>query len=165
MRPVMRVYADTSVFGGAFDEEFQPDGALFFDLVRNRSLELVVCSTVRDELGNCPPAVWNLYRELAAYAKVVEVTRDAFDLQAAYIAARVVSARCETDALHVATATVSGCAMIVSWNFRHIVNYRRIPMYNAVNALNGYGQIAIHSPLEVVADEGDRQEQEGIRLR
>ena len=90
------------------------------------------------------------------------VPREAVELRSAYIAAGVVSPKCQTDALHVATATVSGCAMIVSWNFQHIVNYRRIPMYSAVNALNGYGPIAIHSPMEVVADERDRQEQEDV---
>ena len=162
MRPVMRVYADTSVFGGAFDEEFQPVGALFFDLVRSGVLKLVVCATVRDELEAGPPNVRELYREMRGLAETVNVPREAVELRSAYIAAGVVSQKCQTDALHVATATASGCAMIVSWNFRHIVSYRRIPLYNAVNALNGYGQIAIHSPLEVVADERDRQEQEGI---
>jgi len=43
--------------------------------------------------------------------------------------------------------------MIVSWNFRHIVHYQKIPKYNAVNVLNGYAPIAIHSPLEVIPDE------------
>jgi len=38
----------------------------------------------------------------------------------------------------------------VSWNFKHIVNFRKIPLFNAVNVLKGYRQIAIHSPLEVI---------------
>ena len=37
-----------------------------------------------------------------------------------------------------------------SWNFRHIVNFQKIPRYNAVNTLNGYKEIAIYSPLEVI---------------
>ena len=54
------------------------------------------------------------------------------------------------DALHVALATIAECNVIVSWNFKHIVNFRKIPLFNAVNMLNGYRQIAIHSPLEVI---------------
>ena len=54
-----------------------------------------------------------------------------------------------------ASATVSGCVMIVSWNFRHIVNYRRVPLYNAVNVVSGYTPIRICSPLEVVDDEDE----------
>lgn len=54
------------------------------------------------------------------------------------------------DALHVAIATVADCDVIVSWNFKHIVNFQKIPMFNAVNVLNGYKPIAIHSPVEVI---------------
>jgi hypothetical protein len=53
----------------------------------------------------------------------------------------------------VALATVSQASLIVSWNFRHIVNFNKIPMYNAVNTLHGYNRIAIYSPLEVIEDE------------
>jgi len=38
----------------------------------------------------------------------------------------------------------------VSWNFRHIVHFEKIPLYNAVNVLNGWGHIGIYSPLEVI---------------
>jgi hypothetical protein len=57
------------------------------------------------------------------------------------------------DALHVALATVARCAMIVSWNFKHIVSFRRIPLYNAVNKTNGYSEIGIFTPQEVIEDE------------
>jgi len=52
--------------------------------------------------------------------------------------------------LHVAVATLSQASLIVSWNFKDIVNFQKIPMYNAVNTLHGYKEIAIYSPLEVV---------------
>ena len=54
------------------------------------------------------------------------------------------------DALHVALATVAGCASIVRWNFQHIVHFQKIPLYNAINALQGYQPIAIYSPREVI---------------
>ena len=65
-----------------------------------------------------------------------------------YIELGVVPERSLADALHVAMATVSECELIVSWNFKDIVHFEKIPKYNAVNVLNGYGQIDIHSPLE-----------------
>jgi len=46
-----------------------------------------------------------------------------------------------------------------SSDFRHIVNFRKIPQYNAVNAREGYGSLAVHSPLEVT---GDDLEEEGL---
>lgn len=62
----------------------------------------------------------------------------------------VVTPKSMDDALHVALATVSSCNLIVSWNFKHIVHFDKIPKYNAVNTLNGYGPIGIFSPMEVI---------------
>jgi hypothetical protein len=41
----------------------------------------------------------------------------------------------------------------VSWNFKHIVNFKKIPLYNGINLTHGYAAIAIHTPQEVIADE------------
>ena len=74
----------------------------------------------------------------------------ALKLQKAYIDADILSEKYSTDALHVALATVSKVSLIVSWNFKHIVNFQKIPMYNTVNKLRGFDDIAIYSPLEVI---------------
>lgn len=49
--------------------------------------------------------------------------------------------------------TVCQCQLIVSWNFKHIVNFQKIPQYNGVNMLHGYGPLAIHSPEELTVDD------------
>jgi hypothetical protein len=55
----------------------------------------------------------------------------------------------------VAVATVSACEVIVSWNFKHIVNFRRIPLYNTVNKVVGYEEIGIFTPREMIEDEDE----------
>ena len=60
------------------------------------------------------------------------------------------------DAGHVAAATIGGADLIVSWNFRHIVHFDKIRQYNAISVLNGYHEIDIRSPAEVI----DYEEQE-----
>jgi hypothetical protein len=77
-------------------------------------------------------------------------TEDMFVLQQQYISAGIVTEKSTEDALHVAIASVAKCDLIVSWNFKHIVHFEKIPKYNAVNVLNGYGQIGIYSPLEII---------------
>jgi hypothetical protein len=56
----------------------------------------------------------------------------------------------------VALATVHGCRLLLSWDFRHLVHFERAPQYNRVNVEHGYPPIGIHSPLEVIQldDEG-----------
>lgn len=152
----IRTYADTSVYGGLHDEEFAEDSRRFFDQVRGGRFALVTSAVVDDEVEEAPPEVRSGYRTLLSHATVVEVTEEALDLQEAYLAAGILTPTWEDDALHIALATIHGCELIVSWNFRHIVHFQKIPQYNAVNALHGYDKIAIHSPSEVISNDEEQ---------
>jgi len=152
---ILRVYADTSVFGGVFDEEFSDGSRTFFDQVRAGRFLLIVSATVRDEIDAAPPHVKDLFRSLVPIAQVVETTDEAVALRNAYLNAGIVSAKSIADALHVASATTCGASLVVSWNFAHIVHFDKIPLYNGVNAANGYPSIAIYSPLEVIGYEDE----------
>lgn len=154
-RKPIRVYADTSVFDGTCDREFAEASTAFFDLVRSSRFQLVVSTVVLDELVNAPEEVRSFFHEMLAYTEVVEPSGQAETLQQAYMDAHIVAAAHGQDAFHVASASTSGCAIIVSWNFKHIVNYRRVPLYNAVNVGAGYTPITICSPLEIVDDEDE----------
>lgn len=148
--PPIRVYADTSVFGGVFDDEFRDASQAFFDEVKDGRFQLVTSPIVRRELARAPGAVINLFREMLGYSENVDTSEDALRLRTAYLNSNVVTQRWADDALHVAIASVSGCSLLVSWNFKHIVHFQKIPLYNAVNTLNGYDDINNFSPLEVL---------------
>ena len=158
MASPMRVYADTSVFGGAFDPEFAVATTRLFELIAGGRFRLVTSVRVRDEIAEGPERVKAFFAEVTEGADVAEPTGGSYRLQQQYIEHGVVPERWGTDALHVAIATVSGCPLIVSWNFRHIVSFRRIPLYNAVNVIAGYGPTAIHSPREVVESEEEEED-------
>ena len=149
-RGAARVYADTSVFGGPFDEEFAAASQAFFEQVRAGRILLVTSGIVRAEVEPAPAEVKTLFGDMLAWAEIVEPSGEALALRRAYLEAGIVTPRSSDDALHVALATVSGCTVIVSWNFRHIVHFRKIPLYNAVNALKGYPSLMIFSPREVI---------------
>lgn len=151
----LRVYADTSVYGGVFDEEFAGPSAAFFAEVRQGRFGLVLSPLVDDEMEDAPGSVRELFEEMRHFGQTVDVTEEAIRLQQAYLDANIVGPKWEADALHVAVATVCQCRVIVSWNFRHIVNFQKIPLYNGVNLASGYGVVGIHSPQEVIAHEED----------
>ena len=54
------------------------------------------------------------------------------------------------NAQHIATATVHRTDVLVSWNFKHVVNLDRIRGYNSVNLREGYPMLEIRSPQEVL---------------
>jgi hypothetical protein len=154
--PPIRVHADTSVYGGLCDPEFARHSAAFFEAVSAGRLHLVASAVVDGEIRGAPEHVRELALEMLSAAEFVPVTAEALELQQAYLDAGIVGRRGELDALHVAVATVAACRVIVSWNFRHIVHLSKIALYNAVNVVEGFSSIAVHSPPEVVAygDEG-----------
>ena len=47
-------------------------------------------------------------------------------------------------------ATVHNIRLVVSWNFKHLVNVRREDAFNAVNILRGWPLVRIVSPKEII---------------
>jgi len=86
----------------------------------------------------------------------VAITDEVRTLADAYFTAGALGRANADDALHVAAATVARADVIVSWNFKHIVNFQRIRRFNGVNLASGYPMLDIRSPLEM--DYGDQDE-------
>lgn len=146
----MKVYADTSVFGGVFDNKFSSASKQFFVEVDAGRFMLVTSAIVEAEIEPAPDRVRAFFTKYIGIANIAVANQEALDLQSSYINFGVVTENSFEDALHVAVATVAKCDLIMSWNFKHIVHLDKIPKYNAVNVLNGYGHIGIYSPLEVI---------------
>jgi len=149
----IRVYSDTSVFGGVFDDEFKSASTKFFDQVKIGLFELFISPIVRNEISLAPQQVQDYYKGILPIAKIIDVSDEALRLRDSYLSANIVSKNYSNDALHVALATSERCSVIVSWNFKHIVHFEKIALYNAINISEGYQQISIFSPLEVISYE------------
>ncbi len=147
----LRIYADTSVFGGCYDEEYAEESNKFFEDAKAGKFILLVSATTRRELALAPLAVRKVLTGLQPH--VVETAPDSPEiprLRDAYLKSGVVGKSASRDAEHIAAATVAEADMVVSWNFKHIVHYEKIAGYNGVNLVQGYGTIQIFSPKEVV---------------
>ena len=147
----LRAYADTSVFGGCFDEEFEGDSRAFFEEVSAGRFVLLVSATTLRELEQAPEEVRQVVADLPDSAtETIAQSAEIEQLRDAYVRAGVVGPASVLDAEHIASASVAGADVVVSWNFRHIVHFDKIRGYHAVNLVEGYGRVAIHSPKEVV---------------
>ena len=112
---------------------------------------MVISSLTLLELASAPAAVQAaLSRVPEADREYVELTEDAVVLANLYIDAGAIGAKNRADAQHIAVATVSRVGVLVSWNFRHIVNLRKIQAYNSVNLREGYPTLEIRTPREVI---------------
>jgi len=146
----IRVYVDTSVFGGTQDDEFIVASNDFFEQVRLGAYVVLLSDETQRELAASPEAVQDVWLDLPpASVELIGLDDEARSLADEYINARVLGEASIADALHVAAATVANADLILSWNFRHIVNYNRIRGFNSVNVRMGYRAMTILSPREV----------------
>jgi len=153
-----RAYVDTSVIGGAEDEEFQDASRRLLTQVRQGKFVLVVSTLTLRELAQAPEAVRQVLGKLppGCIEEVpAQVEQQADELAALYVSAGVLGPARLDDATHVAIATLAGADLILSWNFRHIVNVIKIGQFNRVNAAHGHPEIDIRSPLEVIYGDED----------
>ncbi len=145
-----RVYVDNSVISGTQDEEFAEESRRFFERARGGEFVVLVSSVTYDEVEDAPAEAKQVLENLPDEAlEQVAIDDDVRALAHAYISAGVLTRKRRSDAFHVAAASAAGADLVVSWNFKHLVNYGRIRKFNAVNLMNGYRPLDIRSPKEV----------------
>jgi hypothetical protein len=130
----------------------------FFRMINAGEIKILISPLVIAELIGAPQEVRDLYRNLPLdVIEEISFSSSAFELAEKYFAAGFMRKSSREDALHIALATVGHAELIVSWNFKDLVNIDAIRGFNAVNLQEGYGMIDIRSPLEVISDDDARQ--------
>lgn len=149
-----RIYIDTSVIGGYFDEEFSEATKGLFERLENKEIVFVVSDLLDLELTGAPQNVRELlYKFSTDKFERVTLTEEAIQLADSYIAEKVVGKTSLEDCRHIALATISRVNVLASWNFKHIVNLDKIKGYNSVNYRLGYLMIEIRSPKDLISYE------------
>jgi len=147
---MLRVYVDTSVFGGCFDTEFKEESKRFFKFVNQNLICVLISPILLKELENAPDEVKNLLDNLLnKNIEFIELDNEVIAVRNSYLEKGVLSERWIDDATHVTLATCNRADAIVSWNFLHIVRLDKIKMFNQINLLNSYQKLTIISPKEV----------------
>ena len=151
-----RIYIDTSVFGGFFDMEFEEFTKPLFERINNGEFIILFSDVTQEELKFAPGKVKTLVTRIKAdLTDFLETDDEAVELALEYQKEKVVGKTSYADCLHIALATVNLADLLISWNFKHIVNIERIRGYNAINMKNGYKQLEIRSPRDIISYENE----------
>lgn len=154
MKP--RMYFDTSVFGGVYDREFEKETKQLFKMVELGEIVCLYWELTIAELENAPEKVKKHFlKVLTANTEKVELTSTGRELGTMYLQAKVGGPTSLDDCLHIAIATINKADILISWNFKHIVNVFRIRGYNSINIREGHQQLDIRSPNEIIRHEDD----------
>ena len=155
----MKVYADTSVIGGCFDEEFKEwSNALFMEFISGTK-QIMLSDLTLQELELAKQEVRIKVLEIPDQNRVgISINDESIHLAETYISEVALTNKSYNDALHIALATINNSDVLASWNFRHIVNLERIRLYNSINLRLGYRMIEIRTPREILKLKTDGNE-------
>lgn len=146
-----RIYVDTSVIGGCFDNEFEKYSNQLFEEFRSWKKRLVISDLVLFELEGAPESVKEVLNKVPEdNIEYVFLSEESISLANASLKEGVIVENSLSDARHLAIATVERVDVLVSWNFKHIVNLNRIHLINSVNLKLGYPVLEIRIPMEVI---------------
>lgn len=149
-----RIYIDTSVIGGYFDKEFEIPTKKLFDRIANKDFTIFFSEVNDTELILAPPHIRQVKNLIPLDClNFIEMTNEVEDLAQTYISEKALGKASENDAYHIALSSVYRLDCLISWNFKHIVNFDKIKMFNSINMRLGYPLIDIRSPLEFLKDE------------
>ncbi|MDQ3020080.1 MAG: PIN domain protein [Bacteroidota bacterium] len=143
-----KVYLDTSVIGGCFDLEFKEDSNKIIELIKLDIYEGVISSITIDELEDAPDYVKEILNEVDF--NILFLNEDVISLAKKYLNEKIISEKYKSDCQHIAIATIFNVDVLISWNFKHIVNLNKIKQFNLINLKEGYKQLEIRSPKELI---------------
>jgi len=145
----MKLYLDTSVYGGYYDDEFMEDTQDLFLWINETQTQVIASNIVLEELKRpTEPLKSKLLNTLSFLDNLVfkEFTHKMGNLANYYIVSGVLRPESLEDARHIAFATTHEIDYILSWNFKHMVNCKK--QLNVVNLRFNEQLINICSPID-----------------
>lgn len=112
--------------------------------------EVATSELAREELAQTPDSALRAkLRALLTGFTIYPLTGEVRRLARQYIEADVFTPIMLNDALHVAAAVLNRQDILVSWNFKHLVNRRRRARINDVNIILSLPMLEILAPPEI----------------
>jgi len=148
-----KIYLDTSVISYLLQDdaiEKMQETLALWELLRIGKYDVYISDVVVDELLNCPEPkrtdLFSLLSEIAYTNIVIEDNKDIEILEAQIKKLAILPINSNNDRMHIAAAIHKECNIIVSWNFKHMVNVKTIDGVRFVCVSNNINPIDIYSP-------------------
>jgi len=144
-----RIYIDNSVISGYFDKEFEVATKRLFDRIIAKDFDIYFSKVNMAELSLAPKYIRDIKNLIPTECyHYLDLSDEANILAETYVREKVLGQASMNDAYHIAIASVNRLDCLISWNFKHIVNFDKIKMFNSINLKLGYPLIDIRTPLE-----------------
>ncbi|MHC9539734.1 MAG: PIN domain nuclease [Vulcanimicrobiota bacterium] len=154
----LRIYIETSVINFYFAEDVPSDRKAtetLFEEIKSAKYQSYTSLAVIEEINRSPEKEKKQMLDLIKQfdLNILEVDLEAQILADIYVREGIIPEKYRNDALHIALSTVFDMDLLLSWNFKHIVKRKTRLMVNLINAREGFRNIDICTPLEVIESE------------
>lgn len=155
-----KIYLDTSVISHLKHDdvpEKMNDTLALWELFKQGEYEVYISESVLAEIYDCKQPKLNIMLDYLNEIEYAELERNGEidELAQKYINTGILNPKSYDDCLHLAFSTVYDCDIIISWNFKHIVNLKTMKTVNIVNYNNGYRPIQILPPNMLLLGDDD----------
>ena len=159
----LKVYLDTSVISHLMQEdvpEKMADTRKLWEMFKNGVYEVCLSSLTMKEVSDCSEPKRSALRD---YLKQIQyesydITKDVLDVAHQLIAMGVLTNKSFDDCQHIAVAILAGCDVIISWNFKHIVNVKTARGMKTITTLEGYKDMLIYPPSALIGEDKEDYE-------
>ncbi len=156
----LKIYLETTIINFYFADDApdkKADTIQLFQEMKKGNYEAYTSNAVLDEINEASEQLrQKLLSLLVKYdIPVLEEGSDVDRLADLYVSEGIIPLKYREDTVHIAMATITGMDIILSWNFKHIVKRKTILMTNLINAREGYKNIDIYSPSEVIENDDE----------
>jgi len=147
----LKLYLDTSFMSHLHQldapEKMNDTLSLWGD-IRAGEYKAVISEVTARELMNAPEPKRSIIADylLEADFEVLQITPEVDELAQEIINRAILRPKSLDDCTHIAAAILNNCDIIVSWNFKHLVNIRTINGVREIVVSRYYKPIDIYSP-------------------
>lgn len=150
-----KIYLDTSIFNFYYapeTPEYEKATRQLFKEIKVKRYEAFISEVVAKEINAAPEDIKIRLHNLLKKYKLssFELTKEVQGLAQKYIDRKIIPEKYRDDALHIALATINNVDALVSWNFTHIVKLKTKRLTKSVNIAEGYKEIEIVTPQELI---------------
>lgn len=156
----IKVYLDTSVLS-YLDQQDSPEKMAetieVWELIKQNYYDIYISDVVLNEINQCTETKLKTITDFLNEIDytVLSIDEDTVDLALKIIEEGILAQKSIDDCRHIAAAIRANCDVIVSWNFKHIVNVKTIRGIKVITTMEGYKDILIYPPTALLNEEGD----------
>ncbi|MCL1988763.1 MAG: PIN domain nuclease [Firmicutes bacterium] len=151
----MKIYLDTSVISH-LDQSDAPDKRkdtlLLWEEIKKGLYEVYISEIVVKELKGNEPTKYAILKDYLAEIdyNFIPITAEIKAYANKLVEQGILTVKSYDDGQHIASAVISNCEKILSWNFKHMVKTKTVNGVKTISELLGYGKIDIIPPSMLV---------------